>query len=201
MFNISKQQCVLAVAILVASTSAMSKEISYDYVQGTYISSTDSSIPGFDINADGFGFSGSFSVSPNVALTAGFGATSFDRIQGIDIDATSIDFGITAHTSVGPKTDILGNFSILLVDVEASDGFITISDDDTGNVISVGLRHMASDAVELEVGFSRADIFDDTSNTIGFGARFYANDKVSLGAGYSTGDDVDSLILNVRIDI
>ena len=201
MFNVSKQQCLLAAAILVASSSAMSKEISYDYVQGTYASSTDSSIPGFDIDSDGFGISGSFSIAPNVALTAGFAATSFDRILGIDIDTTEFAFGITGHTSVAPGTDIYGNFSIVMADVEISDGFTTFTDDDTGNAISVGLRHAATDVVELEVALSRVDIFDDTSNTFGFGARFYANEKVSLGIGYSTGDDVDTLLLNVRADI
>lgn len=60
---------------------------------------------------------------------------------------------------------------------------------------------MATETIELEVGFSRTDVFDDTENTFGLGARFYINDKFSLGAGYSTEDDVDTLLLNARINI
>ena len=191
---------LLAISIMAISTNAMSKDISYDYVQGTYSSLTDSSL-GVDIDADGFAVSGSFSVSPNIAVTALLGSTSFDRTAGVDIDTNEFDFGITAHTSVAPGTDIFGNFSIVNGEVEASYGFTTISDDDTGNSITVGLRHMPSESVELSAAFTRVDIFDDTGNTTGFGVRFYANEKISFGVGYSTGDDVDALILGARIDI
>lgn len=202
MITISKQYYFFAAIILAASTNAISREISYDYIQGTYASSTiDTGTTSGDIDANGFGVSGSFSITPNVAFTAGFGATSFDRFLGIDIDTTELTFGVTAHTSIAPGTDISGNFSVLMADIEVSDGFFTASDDDTGNIISVVLRHMVTDAVELNVGFSRVDVFDDTSNTFGFGARFYTNEKFSFGIGYTTGDDVDTLLLNARIDI
>ncbi|MDT8452848.1 MAG: outer membrane beta-barrel protein [Gammaproteobacteria bacterium] len=191
---------LLAMSIIAISTNAMSKDISYDYVQGTYSSITDDSL-GVDIDGDGFAVSGSFSVSPNIAVTALLGSTSYDRIAGIDIDSNEFDFGITAHTSIAPNTSVFGNFSIVNAEVEASDSFTTISDDDTGNAISVGIRHMASENIEIGVGLSRADIFDDTANTFGFGARFYANEKFSIGVGYRTGDDVAALLLNARIDI
>ena len=201
MSGISKNKYLLAVAMVAFSSAALSKEISYDFIQGTYssISITDSSLP--DIDGNGFSVSGSFSVSPNLAINAGYEAASFDRVLGIDMDATALTFGITAHTAVAPGTDVFGSFSVLNADVEASDGFTTISDDDIGNIIGIGLRHMLSEAVELAIGVSRTDVFDDTSNTFGFGARFYANDTFSVGVGYSTGDDTDTILLNARVDI
>lgn len=202
MFNFKKHQYIFAIAVLSTSTVSISKDISYDFIQGTYSSSSvDTGTSVGDIDADGFAVAGSFSVAPAIALSVGFGATSFDRIQGVDIDTTELTFGVTAHTSVAPNTDVFGNFSILKANVELSDGFNTVDDDDTGNVISIGLRHMATETVELAVGFSRVDVFDDTANTFGLGARFYASDKFSLGIAYSTGDDVDTLSLNARIDI
>ena len=199
MNNIAK---IFAVTLVFGTTvsTAIAKEISYDFIEGTYSSITDSSLPGIDVNGNGFGVSGSFSVSPNIAINAGYGSTSYDRVLGIDIDSTSLTFGVTAHTSVAPGTDVIGNFSVLNGEVKGSNGFTTISLDDTGNIIGVGLRHMVSDALELQIGASRTDIFDDTANTFGLGARFHANDKFSVGVGYSTGDDVDALLLNARID-
>ncbi len=201
MFGISKKKCLLAVAMLAISSPALSKEISYDFIQGTYgsISITDSSLP--DIDGNGFFVSGSFSISPNLAINAGYESISFDRVLGVDVDATALTFGITAHTAVASGTDVFGRFSVLNADIEASDGFTTISDDDIGNIIGIGLRHMLSEAVELAIGVSRTDIFDDTSNMFGLGARFYANDTFSVGVGYSTGDDTDLILLNARIDI
>lgn len=202
MFDFKKHQYVLAAAVLSISTVSTSKEISYDFIQGTYASVTvDTGTTAGDLDGNGLAASGSFNVAPAIALTASFGATSFDRLQGIEIDTTAFSFGVTAHTSVSPGTDVFGNFSVLLADIELSDGFTTVDDDDTGNIISIGLRHLATEKVELEVGFSRTDVFDDTANTFGVGVRFYANDKFSLGIGYATGDDVDTLLLNARIDI
>jgi hypothetical protein len=85
--------------------------------------------------------------------------------------------------------------------IEESDGFTTISDDDSGNIITLGFRHMASDTLELAASFSRTDIFDDTSNQTAFGLRFYSSEKMSLGAGYSTGDDVDVLLFDIRVGL
>lgn len=186
MLKITTKIYMVAVLMLALSSNAFSKEISYDYIQGTYSSITDSSL-GVDVDGNGFAASGSFSISPNIAITALYGTVSFDRILGIDVDATELDFGITAHTSIAPSTDIFGNFSIVNGEVKVSDGFTTISDDDTGNSITIGLRHMPTDKTEINVGFSRVDIFDDTSNIFGF--------------GYRTGDDVDALLLSARIDL
>ena len=200
MLKISTKIYMVAVLMLALSSNVFSKEISYDYIQGTYVSITDSSL-GVDVDAYGFAASGSFSISPNIAITALYGTVNFDRILGIDVDATEFDIGITAHTSIAPSTDIFGNFSVINGEIEASDGFTTISDDDTGNSISIGIRHMATDKIEVTGGFTRVDIFDDTANTFGFGVRFYSSEKLSIGIGYSTGDDVDTLLLNARFDI
>ncbi len=185
---------------MVLSTNAFSKEISYDYLEGTYSLISDSSLS-VDVDADGFAIGGSFSISPNIAITASFGAIDYDRVVGVDIESSGYNFGITTHTSIATGTDVFGNFSVVNSDVEASNGFATISDDDTGNSITVGLRHMITDSVEISAAFSRVDIFNDTGNMFGFGTRFYTGEKFSIGIGYSTADDVDSFLLNARIDL
>ena len=200
MINRTIQQSLLTVAILSASSSVISKEISYSYIDATYASITDSSL-NEDIDGDGFGVSGSFSVAPAIALTASFSSTSYDTFQGIDVDFTELTFGVTAHASVAPGIDVYGGFSVLKINAEVSDGFTTIEDNETGNIIKVGLRAMPSDVVELEANLSRVDAYDDAENVIGFGARFYADEKLSLGVGYQSGDDVDILLFQVRIDI
>lgn len=64
----SNQQNLLAAALLSISTNITAKGISYDYVQGSYESITDSSIPNNDVDADAFGIEGSISVAQYVAL-------------------------------------------------------------------------------------------------------------------------------------
>jgi hypothetical protein len=159
--------------ILPLSSSVISREISYDFVQGTYSSVTDSSLPNGDIDGDGLGISGSLGITRNLALTAGFNATSFDSYQGIDIDTSEFVLGITLHAPIAVGTDVVANFSALKAKVEV-----------TGDTRSF-----------------YTDVFDDGFSTFGLGARFYANEKISFGIGYATGDDVDALLLNARFSI
>ena len=191
---------IIVIPFIVFATNAYSKNISYDYVQATYSSITDSGL-GFDVDGDGFAVSGSFSVTPNIAVGALFGSTSYDDIFGVTVDATELNFGLVAHTSVSPGTDIFGSFSVVNAEVELSDGFNTLTDDDTGNAIGAGIRSMISDKVEVNVALARVDIFDDSATDFGLGARFYVDQKISLGVAYVTGDDVDTLLLSARLDL
>ncbi len=49
------------------------------------------------------------------------------------------------------------------------------SEDDTGNVISLGLRHTLAPRAELIAGVSRVDIFDVSST--GFDIELYASEQ------------------------
>ena len=191
MFSHTVQRSLLMAVILVASSNAISREISYDYIQGTYSSVTDSSFPN-DIDGDRFGVSGSMGVTQSLALTAGFNATSFDH----DIDTSQFVLGVTLHAPIEVGTDVVGNLSALKAEIEGTN----FDDSDTGVIVGIGLRHLVANSVELDAGISFTDIFDDDFTTFGFGARFYANDEISFGIGYAAEDDVDTILLNARLD-
>jgi len=198
----AKQKYILTAALLSISSISLSKEISYDYIQGIYSTVTiDTKTSVGDLDGNGLGVSGSFSVAPAFAITAGVGSTNYDEFLGVDIDTTVLTVGITGHMAISPNTDIVGDFSVLKGKIELSDGFTTYDDTDTGNVISIGIRFLANEKIELAVGAARTDIFDEASNSFGGSVRFYASEKFSLGVGYSTTDDADALSLNARIDI
>ena len=200
MKNISILRYFFAAIILAAPASAISQGFNYDYIEGSYGSITIDTGIG-DVDGTGFAFSGSFSISENLAFGAGFSTESYDTFLGIDVDADSTVMGLAGHLSSGPKTDVIVGFSILNADIEESDGFTTISDSDSGTIITLGFRNMASDTLELAASFSSTDIFDDTSNQTAFGLRFYSSEKMSLGAGYATGDDVDVLLFDIRVGL
>lgn len=186
----------------VVSPHVVAKEISYDYIQGTYVSTT---IDGGELLASiegrGFAMSGSISISQNVAFIAGFRATEFDRFFGIEFDTTELTLGLSSHKSIAPKTDVFFTLAMFVADVEISNEFDTYSEDDTGNVIRLGFRHLVTNEIELNMSLSRVDVFDDKSNSFELGVVFLSNDDLSFGVGYETGDDVDTLLLNIRIDI
>ncbi len=200
MFGISKRNLFIIAMVSVSST-AFSKEMSYNFIEGTYSSINIADSEFSNINADGISVSGVFSVSSNLAINVSYESTSFDTLFGVEVDATALSIGIIAHTAIAPETDVFGRYSILNSEITATDGFTTISGEDNGNIIGIGLRHMLDENVELEIGASRANIFNDTSNSFGMGARFYANDTFSVGVGYSSGEGTESFLLNARLDI
>jgi len=192
---------LLAFILLATPLTAISKDISYDYVQGSYSSITDSSL-NVDIDGTGFDLDASFSVAPSIALTAGYGTTDYDRTFGIALEFTALTLAVTAHTSVAPGTDAFGNLSLLDIEAEASNSTTKINDDDTGNIITAGLRHTINDSFELEASVSRYDAFYDSFTDVVLGARFYANESISAGIAYSQdNEDEDALIFNLRLNI
>lgn len=187
-------------ALFIYSSNVNSGEISFDYIQGSYLSITDSSL-GVDVDATGFELSGSFSLSQNIAITALYGTSDFDRVLGLKVDGTELNFGITAHTEIAPATHVFGNISYVDIEADVDDGVSTVTADDTGTALSIGIRHMASDSSEVNMRYIRQDDFDTTENRIEIGALFYLNNSLSIGAGFRTGDDVDTLLINARLDI
>lgn len=186
---------VLIMTTLASSSSVLGKEISYDYIQGGYINTFSSDpLP----NGEGFEFSGSFSVMSNIAITAGYERTDFDKQSGIDVDTTAIDLGVTAHTSTfAPGASLFVNLSARGGEVEASDGAYKY---DTGYVVSLGLRTMVTDIFEIDTALSREDLFDDHDASFGFAGRIYASEKVSFGAGYVVSRNAESFEFNARVD-
>lgn len=186
---------ILIMTTLASSSSVMGKEISYDYIQGGFINTLGSDpVP----DGEGFEFSGSFSVMSNIAITAGYERTDFDERSGIDVDTATYDLGVTAHNStIAPGASLFVNLSVLGGEVEASDGAYKY---DTGYAVSVGLRSMVTDIIEIETALSREDLFDDHDALFVFAGRVYTSEKLSFGAGYVVSRNAESLEFNARVN-
>jgi len=193
----------LVVVIFLPVSKAMSEDISFDYVQADYISDTVD--PGGsidDVEGDGIGFSFSLSFAPVFAMTLAVAAKTFKTFQGMGVDTSKTTaLGVTAHTSVAPGTEIFANFSAVKAEITATDGIDSISDSDFGGIFSIGLRYLATDALEVELGASHLNVFGYGVNSYTVDARYYIRKKVSVGVGYAASDDVDSLLINARMDI
>ena len=189
---------VLIMTTLASSSSVLGKEISYDFIQGGYINTLSSDpVP----NGEGFEFSGSFSVMSNIAITAGYERTDFDKHSGIDVDTTAYDLGVTAHNSTfAPGASLFVNLSVLGGEVESSDGITSSYKYDTGYAVSVGLRTLVTDIFEINTILSREDLFDDHDALFGFEGRIYTSEKVSFGAGYVVSRNAESLEFNARVN-
>lgn len=200
MFKINRLYLISAVLLIASVNNAQARELSYSSFSFDYTTFTDSSFDD-DLDGDGIGFAASLPISDNLAFTASYSNIESDPYFGITIQQTAILFGFIAHTPISETTDLFGGFGIMNVDAELSDGFTTISDDDSGNAFSVGMRSLVNDQMEIRIGINRTDVFDNASNSTGIGATIYSSDTTAFTIDFITGDDVDSWSFGVRIEI
>ena len=73
-----------------------------------------------------------------------------------------------------------------------------MSDDENGYGLSVGVRSMLTDSIEIDGRLSYIDIADDSETAITLGARYYVNTNFSLGTRYTTREDLDYISLTAR---
>ncbi len=160
-------------------------ELNYNFLQATYVSS-DTNISGVNVDGNGFAVSLSKEISPNIAFVGGIDNQSFD----FGIDTNSFSFGVNYHSPINEKSDFIIGFNVLNAEVSV-DGFG--SEDDTGNIISIGMRNNLQNNMEFSWAFQRTDIFDDSSTSFSLGILIGLENNFQVGFGYSSGDDTDSI--------
>ena len=203
MIKHSLYRSLLSIVILIPVSDVMSEAISFDYVQATYISATidpGSSID--DVEGDGIGFSLSLSFAPAFAMKLEVVATTFDTYQSMGVDTVKMSaLGVTAHTSVASETEVFSTVSAVKAEITANNGGVPTSDSDFGGRVILGVRHLATDRLEVEMAASHINVFGHTVNSYMVGARVFIRKRASVGFGYSASDDVDSLLLDFRMNI
>lgn len=176
-------------ASTVAFSAAANDDLSYSFIEGTYI---DSEFDDLNVDGDGLALEGSIELGDTAFIHAGFGSVDFDR--GVDLDQRTIGFG--AHTPLSDTVDLVG--TIGYVDVEVDTPFGSIDDD--GFSLGVGLRGKLSESFELEGGISYVDLDDaGDDTTFNLGGRYYVMEDLALGLGVGIGDDVTTWNVGVRL--
>lgn len=190
-------------AILLPVSEVMAGDISYDYAQADYISDTfdlDGSIRA--VQGNGIGFALSLSFAPAFAVRLAVASTTFRDFYGVRVDYSKVTMlGVTGHRSVAENTDVFANVSVIKAEVSANNGVDKFSENDYSAIVDIGLRHLVTDKIELEVMVSQVKLFGYTLNSTMVGGRFYFRKRLSVGASYVANDIHDSLLITVRMDI
>lgn len=191
--NVSKltRASTLAIAIGLAVPVFAADEMSYTYLEGSYLDTEFDD--GLAVDGDGLGLKGSVEISSNVFLTASYADQDFD----FGVDLTQWSVGIGAHTPLADNLDLVGQLAYIDAEVDTRFGSL----DDSGYGLGVGLRSRLAEVFELEGGISYADL-DDTGDDTSFniGGRYYFTDGFAVGAGGSFGDDVTTWNANIRFE-
>lgn len=182
---------ILGVSLVLLATPALAGDLSYDFL-GLGYQRVELDAPGSNVDGDGFGINGSFEVADTWFVAAGYSTIDFDF--GVDVDQLALGFG--HFMPLSPRTDVVATLSYLRADVSAS-GFGSGNDDGFG--VSVGVRSMLSDQLELDGSITYSD-FSDGGDTTSFGAGvlYSFTNTIAVGLDISLDDDVTAYGLGAR---
>lgn len=186
----------LSLVLLITSAAALAQEqtrtMSYTYLEGDYVSSSFDN-PGNDVDGDGVGVKGSFSVTDQLFL---LGDYTYQDLDG-NVDLDELELGIGGHMPLADGLDLIGTLSYLYTNVDYGPG----DTDDDAIGLGVGLRGRLTDRFELQGGVQYADLEllrDDI--LLSLGGRYYLTPQLALGAGVEAGDDVTTWNAGVRYE-
>lgn len=171
---------------------AQAEGFSYSYLDAAYVN-TD--IDQFDEDVDGFALRGSYELTDNVFVFAGY-ADQSTSVAGFDIDLQTYNLGLGYAWPLGKALDVYGKLGYVSAEVDAQ-GFGDADDD--GYSLAVGLRGRAVEQLELEGAVSYVDLSDSGDDTtLDLGARWYFTPQFAFGVEGSFGDDANTYGLGVR---
>ena len=191
-------------AFLVSSANAKDPHISYNYVDAGYLYlEADDAVYGADADGDGWDVKGSGAVHPNIHLFAGYSEVGLD----FDVDLTMWEAGIGYNYSIADKTSLFA--TVAYADAKAESG--SVSDDDNGYALGVGVRHMlvtdyirasAIDGIEFLGGVDYADYGDLGEETaFSAGVLFHVNSFLGIGLEGAWGGDTTSYFAGLRFTL
>lgn len=194
-------QLILLLVLTGLTSHVVAKTPGYTFVSVEY-SIFSSKINGFSEVPEGSGMSLDLSVAvrPHIAIIAGYSRGSADKTTSettIDADIKSVSAGIMVHLPVNEAADFILAVGFINGNAEVENGVSSADVDADGGVITVGIRAMASDKLEL-YGFIHKKTIEETAKfSISLGAAYYIAESVSIDLGYLLDSDSDLLAFGV----
>ncbi|MDT8384489.1 MAG: outer membrane beta-barrel protein [Gammaproteobacteria bacterium] len=192
---------ILFLVLLSAQASVQAAKFNYNKISLGYADFTVEMIGiSDDLKADGYDLTASFDANKQFAVTFGIANAAGDvnisgSKVGLDVDAKML--GILFHAPVSQKTDVLLGAALLLGEVKAKvGGFPATKNDKDGQLVSIGVRTMLSDKLELNVGADQSFFDGETDTGLNLGVEGYMSKHVSLGLHFSSSDDSQSTIFS-----
>lgn len=179
---------IVCLALFPLSGTALA-DFDYTFVEGSY---GQTEFDDFDVDGDSIGISGSFAMTDNLHLIGGYSTSDFDG----GVDQTSFNVGVGYNVGVSDAVDFVAQLAYVTSEIE----FGGFSFDDNGYGVSVGLRAMASEAVEVSGAVTYIDLGDlnDGDTSFGGGFLYHFTDAFALGLSASWGDDSSTYAVNGR---
>ena len=185
----------LAAGLCALAGAAHATDLNYDYLQAGY---AEVDFDDVDEDLTGITIGGSFLVAEQIYLFGSYADGQTDRFAGGRLESTGYTLGMGYRYGVGPQTDFNFAAAYEYAEVEGTGGLSFLgSDSENGYSLTVGVRHLVSQAFELGADVTYVDIADDDT-ILTMGGLWHVNPLVALGLGYFTGSDAQGFEGGVR---
>ena len=177
----------LLCSVALLPLAAQADGLQYSYVEAGYV---ETDVDDVDASLDGFSLRGSFEITDDWFVFAGYTDQSYGGLDLQDYGA-----GVGYAWSVADTTDLYGKLSYVRTEADI-EGF---SLDDDGYAVALGVRSLFGEHFELEASVDYSDLSlsgDDTN--FGVGARWYFVKHFALGIEATTRRNATVLGANVR---
>lgn len=186
-----KTYFLLPLLIAAAGHSAVvqADALDYNFIGIQYLSAE---IDDVNIDGDGYGVDGSFSINDNFHVFASYSDLDYD----FDLSSTSYDLGVGYSRALTKDMDLVATVSYVGVEVKQD---LFGSEDDNGYGLGLGLRAMVSEKFEVFGGLDYVDLSDSGSDTaVSVGVGFDVTKAIQIGAGISSSNDGSGYTVGVR---
>ena len=151
---------------------------------------------------EGLTLTGSFEINKDMFVIARYVAlTNTINVLGlnVDLDFDEMSVGAGYHMPIDKKTDAVFTVSFDSAEVSTVVLGTKITADDTGILLTAGVRHNLNAKLELAGGIYHVTTNDGDTGIQGE-VRYNIDNKMSAGLSYISGDFQDGLGLNFRVD-
>ncbi len=177
----------IGLVALLASLSWGAQAANFDYNYGQI---------GYEFDDfEGLTLTGSFEINQNIFVLARYASLTEDTL-GVDIDYTDFNVGAGYHMPINNKTDAV--FTVSFDSAEVDIPGTPVSVDDTGLLLTAGVRFQVNPQIELAGGLYHVTTFDGDTGIQGE-ARYNINNTMSAGLSYVSSDFVDGFGINFRM--
>ena len=176
----------MGLVALLASLSwgAQASDFDYNYGQLGYTTG----------DLEGLTLTGSFEINKDIFVLARY-VSATDDTGTVDVDYDELSIGAGYHMPIDKKTDAVFTVSFSSGEFDAG---VFGSDDDTGFLLTAGVRHNLNPQFELAGNVYHISTFNGETG-LQVEGRYNINKKMSAGLTFTTGDYLDGLGMNFRM--
>jgi predicted porin len=177
---------LISIAMAGFSSSICAEGVSYNYAEVRYILDGETD----DVDYDGFEIGGSYRVTNEFF--------AFGQYTDADLDDSKADFSLLTIGGgyIYPIDSTWeSNFSLAFQKLDIDAG--RHSDDDSGYLLSGGVRGMFNQNIELRASLNHNKL-DESDTWITFGGDYFFTPNISAGAEFDLGGDTDAFSIGAR---